>query len=330
MLPQTQSLSPHLSSIIHTIKPSISLFKPLIKTQFTSSRTKSTNPCLQFSVKPIKCSVSVVLEPANMGLEEKDNKPIAAEVSRTIVELSSVGTLSGFNQESWPLGIGVRFAVDNEGAPVLCLNDSTKSLFSDLKCSLNVQLKQCELHTPQCTIQGRIQKPDDRMVLKRLCSVWEKRFGEKVDEDLIYVIAVERVLQIEDFADDGVWVTSSEYKLANPDPLRDFAEKIVDEINAHSMEDVHRFCNIYVDTDFQVSDAKMVWVDRLGFDMRIRTLQNDVFEVRIPFPREVADEKGVKSSFNCMSQLAWEVEKNYHIPDFEKVNRLKKISSKGL
>lgn len=29
--------------------------------------------------------------------------------------------------------------------------------------------------------------------------MWRKRFEEEVDEDLIYVVDVERVLQIEDF-----------------------------------------------------------------------------------------------------------------------------------
>lgn len=75
----------------------------------------------------------------------------------------------------------------------------------------------------------------------------------------------------------------------------------------------------------QVLDAMMVWVDRLGFDMRLRSTQNDVYEVRIPFPREVTDEKGAKSSFNGMSQLAWEVEKNVQVPEFRKVKQLKKI-----
>jgi hypothetical protein len=34
---------------------------------------------------------------------------------------------------------------------------------------------------------------------QRLHSLWKKRFGEEVDEDLIYVVAVEQVLQLEDF-----------------------------------------------------------------------------------------------------------------------------------
>lgn len=150
-----------------------------------------------------------------------------------------------------------------------------------------------------------------------------------MNEDYIYIVAVERVFQMEDFTEDGTWVTSSDYRMANPDPLRDFAERIVDEINTHNMEDVHRFSNIYVDLDFPVLEAKLVWVDRLGFDMRLTSPQNDTFEVRIPFPREVTDEKGVKSSFNGMSQLAWEVEKNYHVPNFKKVKQLKKITARG-
>lgn len=142
---------------------------------------------------------------------------------------------------------------------------------------------------------------------QQLHSLWKKRFGEEVDEDLIYVVAVERVLQLEDFKEvswcfmlscfdswdclysslfcslltlsvylkitiiwnilnmlikmwfwclklfqDGVWVTSLDYKNSYPDPLRDFAEKLVNEINTNNMEDVNRFCNIYVDLDFQV------------------------------------------------------------------------------
>lgn len=51
----------------------------------------------------------------------------------------------------------------------------------------------------------------------------------------------------------GVWVNSSDYKNASPDPLRNCAEKLVDEINTNNAEDVHRFCNIYADLNLQVS-----------------------------------------------------------------------------
>ncbi|KAM5579917.1 glutamyl-tRNA reductase-binding protein, chloroplastic [Rosa sericea] len=312
MLLQTQSLTPHLALL--PLPPS----KPISKTQFFNP-----NPLRRTHSPPPRCSLSAVSEPTQ--LQKPSTKPFPAEVSRTIVELVSVGTLSTLTQQGWPLGIGVRFAVDPEGTPVLCLNDSNRQFSIDRRSSLHVQLEQSGLRTPQCTILGSIDKPEDRTFLKYLHSVWRKRFEEEVDEDLLYVVDVDRVLQMEDFREVGTWVTSSDYKNAEPDPLRDFSEKLVNDINTNNIEDINRFCNIYADLDFQVSEAKLVWIDRLGLDMRLWSPQNGIFEVRIPFPRDVTDEKGAKSMFNCMAQLAWEVEKNFHAPDFEKVKQVKQI-----
>ncbi|OWM69523.1 glutamyl-tRNA reductase-binding protein, chloroplastic [Punica granatum] len=315
MLLQAQSLTTtHLS-------PSPSLSKPTSRNGFSPQKSVSFRTRTPFEA--IKCSAATE-ERTHVALSSV--KPFPAEVSRTIMELSSKGTLSTLTEDGWPLGVGVRFAVDPNGTPVLCLNGSDGQFPVDRRSSLNVQLEQCGLRTPQCTIQGCIVKPEDRMFLMRLRSAWTKRFGEEVEEDLLYYVAVERVLQIEDFKEDGIWVSSSEYKSASPDPLRDSAESIVNVINTNNMDDVHRFCNVYVDLDFLVSEAKVIWVDRLGFDVRISSSERGIFEVRIPFPREVTDEKGAKSSFNCMSQLAWEVEKHFQVPDFEKVKQLKQIS----
>lgn len=237
------------------------------------------------------------------------------------MELSSVGTLSTLTHDGWPLGVGVRFAVDGDGTPVLCLN---RALSPDKRSALHVQLEQCGLRTPQCTIQGSIARPGDDHVVKRLSATWRKKFGEQVEEDSLYVVAVDRVLQMEDFMEDGVWVASADYKNASPDPLRGVAEDIVNQINANNMEDIFRFCNVYVDLDFVVSETKMIWMDRLGFDLRVWSPRG-VYDVRIPFPMEVTDEKGAKSSFNGMSQLAWEVEKSYCPADFNKVKLLKQV-----
>ncbi|KAJ4838796.1 hypothetical protein Tsubulata_021615 [Turnera subulata] len=319
----TQSLSFQSSLLRHFSLSPIHLPKP----QFAPPKQ---NPFRRIS---LKCSLSAVSDPATTAtatttrVVSSKNKPFPAEVARTIMELSSVGTLSTLTHEGWPVSVGVRFAVDDDGTPVLCLSDSSRQFSVDTRSSLHVQ---SGMRTPQLTIQGNLDKPEDGKVLKWLHSTWKKRFGEEVDENLIYVVSVERVLQMEDFMEAGAWISSSDYKQASPDPLRDFAEAFVSEINAKNMEDVYRFSNIFVDTDFQVSEAKMIWVDRLGFDMRLSCPQKGVFDVRIPFPREVTDEKGAKSSFNGMSQLAWEVEKNYVAPDFEKAKELKQISYQGL
>ncbi|KAE8009109.1 hypothetical protein FH972_005563 [Carpinus fangiana] len=154
MLLQTQSLAAHFA-------PSLISLKPITKTQFTPPKP---NPFRQSLFRALKCSLSVVSEPTH--LEFRSNKPFPAEVSRTIMELASVGTLSTLTEDNWPLGIGVRFAVDQEGTPVLCLNASNRQFSINKRSSLHVQLEQCGLRTTQCTIQGNLDKPEDRMVLE--------------------------------------------------------------------------------------------------------------------------------------------------------------------
>ncbi|KHN38082.1 hypothetical protein glysoja_007124 [Glycine soja] len=287
--------------------------------RLTPASKRNSSVSLRRSNCGPKCSVSQLELKSE---SESKTKPYPAEASRTIMELAKVGTLCTLTQEGLPLGTGVRFAVDPEhGTPLFCFNSTDNT---NIPSSLHVQFEQFGLRTPQCTIQGTLTKPQDP---KRLVSVWRKRFGEEVDQDFIYIIAVDRILQLEDIQEDGIWVTSSDYKNAQPDPLRDSAHNLVTEINTNNMEDITRFCNVYVDLDFLVSEAKMLWVDRLGFDMRLSSPHKGVFDVRIPFPREVTDEKGAKSTFNCMSQLAWEVERNFQHPDFSKVKELKPVKS---
>ncbi|XP_043696336.1 glutamyl-tRNA reductase-binding protein, chloroplastic-like [Telopea speciosissima] len=326
MVPHAQCLTPRSCFPAPCFCRTISLSAAFPATQQIKrthlSLTKK-NPDVSFSFQPVRCSVSVLSEPT---LKELLKKPSPAEISRTIMELSSVGSLCTPTQQGLPLCIGVRFAVDPEGMPILCLNAEDSQFTVGSGYCLNVLLEQCGARISQCSLQGSLTKPEDKLVLKKLQSTWKKRFEEEVDDDLMYVVAVERVLQMQNFMEAGEWVTLMEYKNAIPDPLRNFAEKIVNEFNTNFVEEILRFCNIYVDLEFQVMEAKLIWVDRLGFDVHLLSPEGDTFEVRVPFPREVTDEKSTKSSFNCMSQFAWEVEKNYSTPMFEKVKHLKQIS----
>ncbi|KAG4198879.1 hypothetical protein ERO13_A05G114100v2 [Gossypium hirsutum] len=202
------------------MKMNLQILTQSLSTHFPLPPFPPKSKFLQAKFKPsfkLCSSLSTVSVPPT----KTSHKPFPAEVSRTIMELSSIGTLSTLAQDGWPLGVGVRFAVDAEGTPVLCL--------------------------PQ-------PSPDNRSTLhvQRFDSVWKKRFGEAADVDNLYTVDVQRVLQMEDLNEDGVWVTSSDYKNENPDPLRNSAEEIVNEINNNNREDVHRFCNVYVDLDFQV------------------------------------------------------------------------------
>ena len=42
------------------------------------------------------------------------------------------------------------------------------------------------------------------LFLQKLQSAWKRRFGEGINDDLLYIVSVDRVLQLEDFQE--VWL----------------------------------------------------------------------------------------------------------------------------
>ncbi|XP_048546837.1 glutamyl-tRNA reductase-binding protein, chloroplastic isoform X3 [Triticum urartu] len=236
----------------------------------------------------VVAEAAAVSSPAS-SVSAQRTQPSAAEVARTVVELAPSGTLSVVGADGWPLGVGARFVADAAGAPVLCLAAAGVTV-PDARASFHVEFRQSGARTPQCTFLGALTKPSDKYELK-----------------------------------GRVWVVPSEYSDAEPDPLRNFAESVVEEMNSEHAEDVHRIYNIYAESDFQALDVKMIWVDRLGFDLHVHS-EEGIFAVRIPFSRQVSDQKAVKSSFNMMAHHAWEVDKSYATPEFEKVQFLKKVT----
>ncbi|KAF7101483.1 hypothetical protein CFC21_102812 [Triticum aestivum] len=271
----------------------------------------------------VVAEAAAVSSPAS-SVSAQRTQPSAAEVARTVVELAPSGTLSVVGADGWPLGVGARFVADAAGAPALCLATAAVTV-PDARASFHVEFRQSGARTPQCTFLGALTKPSDKYMLKKLSTRWETKFGEEIDEDRLYLISVERILHMEDFNEGRVWVVPSEYSDAEPDPLRNFAERVVEEMNSEHAEDVHRIYNIYAESDFQALDVKMIWVDRLGFDLHVHS-EEGIFAVRIPFSRQVSDQKAVKSSFNMMAHHAWEVDKSYATPEFEKVQFLKKVT----
>ncbi|MCO5558811.1 hypothetical protein L7F22_012398 [Adiantum nelumboides] len=55
--------------------------------------------------------------------------------------------------------------------------------------------------------------------------------------------------------------------------------------------------------DLLVEEARLSWV---GFDMRVLTSSDNLVGLRIPFSREVVDERDARSSLTMMAQISWE------------------------
>eukprot|EP00250_Pteridium_aquilinum_P003355 c13668_g1_i1 orf=264-1265(-) len=252
-------------------------------------------------------------------------RPSPAEAARTLVDVCNEGVICTSSvPDGWPVGSAVRFSVEPaEGSPFFYLHPSTfhsQHLQADCRCSLHIQMEQPGHRKPQCTFKGRASKVEDVLLKQKLRTLWCRRFGEEPkEEDFFYLMSIESVLQSLDIGEDNVWVSNVDYRQAAPDPLRDCAAKIVEDINRNHWEDVRRFCNVYAHLDLSVQEARLSWVDRLGFDMRVLTTSHELVEVRIPFSREVLDERDARSSLTMMAQISWEYERNYNPPEIQLV-----------
>eukprot|EP00245_Coleochaete_scutata_P016027 TRINITY_DN7346_c0_g1_i1.p1 TRINITY_DN7346_c0_g1~~TRINITY_DN7346_c0_g1_i1.p1 ORF type:complete len:377 (+),score=52.91 TRINITY_DN7346_c0_g1_i1:123-1133(+) len=246
-------------------------------------------------------------------------RPTPAELARTVTELCSEGTLATSDAGGWPLGTFIQFALDLEGNPVLRLDPNaahSQHLESNRNCSIFVQLELPGRQKILCTLKGQVSKPSDQQLQKKLVTAWQRRFGEDPEERELHLFTVEQVLQAGNMGRGEVWVPGAEYSAAIPDPLRECAATIVSDFNRSYWEDLRRFCSAYADIQGeQVKEARMTWVDRLGFDMHVLLKDpQEIREVRLPFPREVKDDRDARSSLTMMAQLAWEKERHYVAP----------------
>ncbi|KAH7404463.1 hypothetical protein KP509_15G026600 [Ceratopteris richardii] len=251
-------------------------------------------------------------------------RPSPAESSRTLSEVCNEGVLCTSSSDGWPLAGAVRFAVELElGSPFFYLAPFTlhsKNLQEDRRCCFHIQMEQPGHRKPQCTFKGDVSKVDDESLKQKLRTMWSRRFGEDPKDDGdFYLMNIESVLHSLDIGEDCVWVSNSQYRDASPDPLRECAVNIVEDMNRNHWEDLRRFCKVYANLDLLVEEARLSWVDRLGFDMCILTANNELVEVRIPFSREVIDERDARSSLTMMAQISWEYERNYNPPEIQLV-----------
>eukprot|EP00850_Spirogloea_muscicola_P009085 SM000050S17010 [mRNA] locus=s50:324007:325418:- [translate_table: standard] len=150
---------------------------------------------------------------------------------------------------------------------------------------------------------------------QRLEVAWSRRFRNLVEGEgqTFYWMDVSRALHCQDLGEEEVWVASDDYRLALADPLKDVAGGIVEYFNREHWEDIRRFCSVYAGLeDADVEEASMTWVDRLGIDMQVLLRDSQkIQEVRVPFMREVTDDRDARSVLTMMAQLAWEKERQY-------------------
>jgi putative heme iron utilization protein len=217
-------------------------------------------------------------------------EPTYAERARTLAYLERTGTLATVSRKhpGHPFASMMPYALDERGRPLLLISSMavhTQNLLDDARASLLVTQATAgdPLAAGRLTLMGEAGRVSDaeRPAVRDAYLSRHKNASYWVDFDDFSFWRIEPtdLYFVGGFAAMG-WISSEEYQAAEPDPLADAAESIVQHMNTDHTDALLTLANE------GATEATMVAVDRLGFKLRLRDAQR-IHSIRVAFPREV-------------------------------------------
>src|SRR5579863_10029193 len=222
-------------------------------------------------------------------------EPTFAERDRTLAYLGRVGSLSTLSrkQPGFPFGSVMPYGLDDHGRPIFLISTMamhTQNLQADPHASLLVTQQDTEgepLGASRATLLGNVlpvPKPElagaRKLYLERHAN---SKYWVDFEDFSFYRMDVVNVYYVGGFGVMG-WVAALEYNQARPDPLADAAAGIIEHMNADHKDALFLLGRVLA--GIEAEEAAMTSVDRLGFHVRLKTLEG-MKGARIAFLREV-------------------------------------------
>jgi heme iron utilization protein len=221
-------------------------------------------------------------------------EPTYAERARTLAHFGRTGTLATLSRKhpGHPFASVMPYALDERGRPLMLISSMamhTQNLAADARASLLVTEPTAgdPLAAGRLTLMGEA-RPVPQAEVERARASYLARHANAtywVDfEDFGFWRFEPADLYFVGGFGAMDWVAAAEYMTAEPDPLADVAESILQHMNEDHADALLAYARAFA---AEPSDeATMVSVDRLGFKVRLRTGER-VHGIRVPFPREV-------------------------------------------
>jgi len=224
-------------------------------------------------------------------------EPSFAERARTLMYLGRIGSLSTLSrkQPGFPFGSVMPYAVDELGRPIFLISTMamhTQNLQADPRASLLVTQTGGDgdpLGASRLTVLGNVLPvgQSDTATLRELylASYPNSKYWVDYEDFSFYRMEVVDLYYVGGFGVMG-WVAASDYNRAQPDPLAESANEIIQHMNAD-----HKDALVLLAREFagiEAQEAAMTSVDRLGFHLRLKT-QDGVRGTRVAFLREVSN-----------------------------------------
>lgn len=194
----------------------------------------------------------------------------------------------------YPFGSLMPYAFDQEGRPIFLISDMamhTQNLKADPRASLFFvgQIADGDpLGAARAILVGDVGLvPASEVVSARklyLARHENSRSWVDFEDFAFYRLQPLDIYYVGGFGVMG-WVSAKAYKQAQPDPLADVAPWIMAHMNTDHVSAMILLARAHA--GYQVTEATMTAVDRLGFFLRLKTSEG-MKGVRINFLREVA------------------------------------------
>ena len=230
-------------------------------------------------------------------------EPTFAERVRTLMYIGRTGSLSTHSrkQPGFPFGSVMPYGLDADGRPTFLISTMamhTQNLQADSRASLLVTQPDAAgdpLGASRVTLVGNVspvpgpEVPGTRETyLARHAS---SKYWVDFEDFSFYRMDVVDVYYVGGFGVMG-WVPAAEYHAALPDPLADSAAGIIEHMNADHGDALILLAQAFA--GIESTEAAMTSVDRLGFSVRLKTLDG-MRGTRIAFLREVRNPMEARS-----------------------------------
>jgi heme iron utilization protein len=223
-------------------------------------------------------------------------EPSFAERGRTLLHLGRIGTLATLSrkQPGFPFGSLMPYGLDERGRPTFLISTMamhTQNLQADPRASLLVTQPEASgdpLGSARITLIGNVQRiPESEIAEARalyLARYDNSKYWVDFEDFSFYRMEIVDLYYVGGFGVMG-WVEAAEYKQARPDPLSDAAAGILEHMNADHRDALVLLAKVFAGIEAQ--EATMTAVDRLGFNVRLKTPER-IRGARIAFLREVS------------------------------------------
>ena len=262
------------------------------------------------------------------------------EKAKTVASVCTSGTLCTVSNhdgmEGAPFGSFVDYVLDDEGNPVLLMNEMSMhtinieenalngdgekvsdlvTLFTQLAGSSATKKGQ---DVGRCSLTCRVEKipatAPDMDVLRMRYSLTHAYADQVMDSPkfAFYRLLPEKIYYVGGFGVLAKWVDVQDYKDAAPDILAKEANGIVTKVNREYMSDLELTAKHLLGVKTAIEDIRVTNVDRLGMDIRVTCQQGtrrnklSTDEFRIGFRIPVISVEDAKSEILKVFQEAWE------------------------